>query len=129
MASPEIAKMNKKILVVDDDRDVLIGLNARLRSAGYATVFASDALAAVRMARTEEPDLILLDIGLPAGGGFTVLDRLRQNASLSFIPVFVISARDPEEIEKKALDAGARLVFSKPFDHEALLRQIEGELH
>lgn len=129
MASPEIAKTNKKILVVDDDRDVLIGLNARLRSAGYATVFASDALAAVRMARTEEPDLILLDIGLPAGGGFTVLDRLRQNAQLSFIPVFVISARDPEEIEKRALDAGARLVFSKPFDHEALLRQIEGELH
>jgi CheY-like chemotaxis protein len=44
-------------------------------------------------------------------------------------PVFVISARDPEEIEKQALDAGARVVFSKPFDHEVLLRQIAGELH
>jgi DNA-binding response OmpR family regulator len=129
MPSLEIDKSTKKILVVDDDRDVLIGLNARLRNAGYATVFASDALAAVKMARTEAPDLILLDIGLPAGGGFAVLERLRQNAHLSFIPVFVISARDREEIEKRALDAGARHVFSKPFDHEALLRQIAGELH
>jgi DNA-binding response OmpR family regulator len=129
LVSLEVDKSTKKILVVDDDRDVLIGLNARLRNAGYATVFASDALAAVKMARTEAPDLILLDIGLPAGGGFAVLERLRQNAHLSFIPVFVISARDRAEVEKRALDAGARHVFSKPFDHEALLRQIEGELH
>ena len=97
----------KKILVIDDDLDIRLGLNARLRANGYEAVFAEDCVGAVSMARKEKPDLILLDIGLPGGVGFTVLDRLKRNTSLAAIPVVVLSARDAQENERRVLDAGA----------------------
>jgi CheY-like chemotaxis protein len=67
----------KKILIVDDDEHLLLGLAAKLKAKGYAVVSAMDGVAAVAVARQESPDLILLDLGLPAGDGFLVLERLR----------------------------------------------------
>ena len=64
-----------KILVVEDDDDLRQGLTLRLKASGYDVVLACDGLAAVSVARTERPDLILLDIGLPGGNGLTVLQR------------------------------------------------------
>ena len=60
----------KKILIVDDDEHLLLGLATRLKANGYAVVSAMDGIAAVAVARNEVPDLILLDLGLPAGDGF-----------------------------------------------------------
>ena len=84
----QIAK--KKILIVDDDADLRAALNIRLRANGYEVAFAADALSAVAQARKLTPDLILLDLGLPAGDGFSVLERLKANDSLSLIPVIVV---------------------------------------
>jgi len=115
---------SKKILIVDDDADIRIGLNARLRSSGYRTAFAEDGIGALAVARKEEPDLILLDIGLPGGDGFVVLKRLQSLTSLSCTPVIVLTARDPESTEKRALEAGATAFFQKPADNQALLAKI-----
>ena len=65
----------QKILIVDDDPDLRRGLNLRLRANHFDTAYATDGFSAIAMAQKERPDLIILDIGLPAGDGFVVLDR------------------------------------------------------
>lgn len=118
----------QKILIVDDDADLRLGLNARLRASGYDTAFAQDGVSALSVARTEDPDLILLDLGLPGGDGFVVLKRLRSHMTLGCKPVIVLTARDPDSSEKKALEAGATAFFQKPADTTALLEAIREAL-
>ena len=122
--------MSKKILIVDDDPQLLLGLTPRLKANGYGVVTASDRIAAVAVARRETPNLILLDLGLPGGDGFLVLERLRNMAELSAIPVIVLSARDPADNRRRALSGGATAYFQKPPDNHELLtaiRQAMGE--
>ena len=117
-----------KILVIEDDHDIRRGLNVRLRASDYETVFASDAVMALSIAKKEAPDLILLDLGLPGGDGFVVLERMRNIASLAFTPVIVVSARDPKTNEKRALDAGAEAFLQKPVDNDKLMKAIQRAL-
>ena len=117
-----------KILIVDDDQDLRRGLNIRLRANGYDTAFAQDAISAISESRKVNPDLIILDIGLPAGDGFVVMERLKGIASLACIPVIVLSARDPEVNKARALEAGAHSYFQKPADNEDLLNAIRKAL-
>jgi DNA-binding response OmpR family regulator len=119
---------NKKILIVDDDQDLLIGLRVRLASQGYATVVASDATSAISTAVKEQPDLILLDLGLPADNGFIVMERLKELQTLSSIPVIILSARPANVYKDPAILAGARGYFQKPFDNEDLLDEIRKTL-
>ena len=121
---------NKKILIVDDDPDVRQGMNVRLRANHYDTFFAGDALSSMSEARKHEPDLIILDLGLPAGDGFVVMERLKAIASLAAIPVIVVSARDVRANKDRALKAGAKAFLQKPVDNAELLaviRQALGE--
>lgn len=113
-----------KILIVDDDHDIRNLLATRLRAEGYETVFASDAMTAVTVARTERPAVILLDIGLPGGTGLVVMDRLKNFPALAHIPVVIVSARDPIASREAALAAGAHAFFPKPIDHTALLETV-----
>ena len=117
-----------KILVVDDDQEILRGLSIRLRASGYETSFAMDGMSAISVARKEMPDLVILDIGLPAGDGFTVLDRLQNLAPLAGVPVIVLSARDPQAAGGKALAGGAVAFFQKPADNEELMAAVEAAL-
>ena len=117
-----------KILIIEDDADLRRGLNLRLRASDYDTAFASDAVMALSIALKEAPDLILLDLGLPGGGGFLVLDRMKNVASLASTPVIVVSASDPNTNEKRALDAGAEAFFQKPVDNDQLMRAIQRAL-
>jgi len=120
--------MKKKILIIDDDADIRIGMNARLRANGFDTAFAEDGVGAMNVAVQEKPDLILLDIGLPGGDGFVILSRLRANTKLACIPVIVVTARDPEDNEKRALEGGATAFFQKPVDNQELLSAISSSL-
>jgi DNA-binding response OmpR family regulator len=120
----------KKILIVDDDQHLLLGLTVRLKASGYYVIWATDAVSAIAMARKEAPDLVVLDLGLPAGDGFSVLERMRDLPDLVATPVIVLSARDPTDNKKRALDAGALAFFQKPPDnHEFMtaIRQALGE--
>src|SRR5580700_1977033 len=112
---------NKKILIVEDDPDVRQGMNVRLRANHYDTFFAADALASVAEARKHEPDLIILDLGLPGGGGFIVIERLKTIPSLAVIPIIVVSARTGSANRERADKAGVKAFLQKPVDNAELL--------
>lgn len=117
-----------KILIVDDDPDLRRALKIRLRANHYDTVQASDGYSAISVAQKEQPNLIILDLGLPAGDGFVVLKRLQDSDALSTIPVIVLSARDPQSNEQQTLAAGAAAFFQKPADNNELLDVIRATL-
>jgi DNA-binding response OmpR family regulator len=117
-----------KIMIVDDDPDLRQALRLRLRANHYDTLNAGDGYSAIALAYKEHPDLIILDLGLPAGDGFVVLDRLQKDDKLSAIPVIVLTARDPQSSERLALQAGAAAFFQKPADNTELLNVIRASL-
>jgi DNA-binding response OmpR family regulator len=120
----------KRILIVDDDPDVRLSLHVRLKANNYDVYFAEDGVGGIAEARKHMPDLILLDLGLPAGDGFSVLERLQANNNLSMIPVIVVSGRDRNANRDRAIKAGAKAFLQKPVDNArilAVIRQVLGE--
>lgn len=115
----------KKILIVDDNEDVSRGLRILFRSHDYVTVLAGDAVTAISQAKAETPDLIVLDLGLPAGDGYLVMERLGNIDALASIPVIVFTARDEESHRERALEAGAKAFFQKPVSNTELLSAIQ----
>jgi DNA-binding response OmpR family regulator len=118
----------KKILIVEDDPDVRQGMYVRLKANNYETFLAGDALSSIVEARKHEPDLIILDLGLPAGDGFVVMERLKAIPSLAVIPVIVVSARAGLANQERAVKAGAKAFLQKPVDNAELLAVIHQAL-
>ena len=118
----------KKILIIDDDQPLLVGLTARLKANGYRVVWATDAVSAITSAVNEAPDLIILDLGLPAGDGFVVLERLRNLTNRPEVPVIVLSAKSPIDNKARSLDGGAVAFFQKPPDNHEFLAAIRTAL-
>ena len=120
----------KKILVVEDDATLRLALQIRLKANDYAVFQAPDAVTCLTSAQRVRPDLILLDLGLPGGDGYVVMQRLKTNLNLSDIPIVVVSARDREANEDRSLVAGAEAFLQKPVENDLLLatiRQVLGE--
>jgi CheY-like chemotaxis protein len=120
----------RRVLVVDDDQAVVQMLTSLLRKEGYDVMAAADALQAVMRAHRDKPDVILLDIMMPAGGGFSVLERLKASVHTSMIPVIVLTGSVEAGIEEKARAFGIQGFFHKPCDILALfdcIRQAVGE--
>lgn len=115
------------ILVVDDKELNRSVLNALLSHQGHRIV-EDDAISAISMARKENPDLIVLDLGLPAGDGFQVMERLKSFPELMLVPVIVVTARDPKMNEELALQADAYAFFQKPYEPGELHQAIQNEL-
>jgi DNA-binding response OmpR family regulator len=118
----------RKVLIVEDDADIQRLIDLRLKSQGYRTAWAGDAVTAMTVARRESPDAIVLDLGLPGGDGFVVMERLRSLAPLAHVPVVVVTARDPSTSCERALAAGAHAFLEKPIDAEALLEAVRAAL-
>ena len=114
----------KKILIIEDEQELVLSLATLLKSRKYLTVAAYDSLYGISLAHQENIDLIILDLGLPAGGGFYVLENLRQSVKTNSIPILVLTARTEKELEEKALKLGAAAYMHKPFDPEELLSRI-----
>jgi twitching motility two-component system response regulator PilH len=114
----------QKVLIVDDDKDVLRGLSVRLKANGYNVVFAADGISAISITRKEVPDVIILDIGLPGGDGFSVMERLGSLLPVAHIPIIILTARDISSNKERALKAGAKAFLQKPVDNEILLETM-----
>jgi DNA-binding response OmpR family regulator len=118
-----------KVLIVEDDDDMRRGLTWRLQACGYEIVHAPDGVAAISVARHERPDVVLLDLGLPAGNGLIVLERYANLPELSAIPVVVLTGRDPRTAEPATRKFHVAAFLQKPVDNKELIEAIERALH
>jgi sigma-B regulation protein RsbU (phosphoserine phosphatase) len=111
------------ILVVDDEPSNIRILQIQLRARGYTVVTATNGQEALERVKTDEPDLILLDIMMPHMDGFEVCRRVRANAATQFVPIVMVTALSDTQDRIRAIEAGADDFISKPFDsHEVLAR-------
>ncbi len=118
----------KRILIVDDERDIVKALTIRLQRTGYDVVTAFDGAQGIFMAHKENPDLIILDIRMPAGDGFTVAEKLKESTNTFAIPVIFLTGSPEKNSEEKAMALGARFYVKKPYDPEELLDAIDRAL-
>ena len=114
-----------KLLVVDDDPDLLALVAFALTQAGYAVVKAADTVEALRVFDAELPDLVILDINLPSGSGFDVCKAIRARSE---VPVMMLTARGDEEDLVRALELGADDYLTKPFSPRTLLARVKALL-
>jgi two-component system, OmpR family, KDP operon response regulator KdpE len=110
-----------RVLVVDDEPQILRGLGTNLRARGYDVETAPDGERALEVAARGHPDVVILDLGLPGIDGVEVIRGLR---AWTQIPIIVLSARDQERDKVQALDAGADDYVSKPFGMDELLARL-----
>jgi two-component system OmpR family response regulator len=120
---------NMSLLVVDDNAALRKGLSVRLRANGYEVLFAEDAISATAVILMERPDLVILDLGLPGGDGFDVMERLHRSDPLAKIPVIVLTGREVAGNRNRALQAGAAAFFQKPMEDGTLLSTIRSALN
>lgn len=113
-----------RILVVDDDGDACAFFHKVFKRHGWETDFAVDGLSAISQARKFKPDLIILDIGLPAGDGFSVIHRLKSNVSFTLIPIVVVTSKSPAANEERMLSLGARAYLQKPVDADRIVTVV-----
>jgi DNA-binding response OmpR family regulator len=114
-----------KILVVDDDQELLGLVGYALRQAGYLVVEASDGAAALAVFEREEPSLVILDVNLPRLSGLEVCRRIRTTSK---VPVMMLTVRSAEEDQVQALDLGADDYLTKPFSPRTLLARVRALL-
>jgi len=124
LAGASSSQVLRRILIIEDDRKIALALALRLQAAGYEASIAYDALTGVNNAVQLRPDLILLDISMPAGDGFVVAGRVRELLS-SATPIIFLTAHSQGDARQKAMDLGACGFFEKPFDAEELLAAID----
>jgi len=118
----------RKILVVDDERDIVKALMIRLKTHGYDVVTAFDGAQGVFMAHKEKPDLIVLDIRMPAGDGFSVAAKLKESEFTLNIPIIFLTGSPERASEERAMEVGGRFYIKKPYDPEELLDAIRRAL-
>ena len=114
-----------RILYVEDNEDNVYMLTQRLTRHGFQVSIASDGVQGIEMARQEKPDLILMDLGLPALDGWTAARQLKQSPDTEDIPVLALSAHTMPGDREKALDAGCDDYDAKPIAFERLLEKID----
>jgi DNA-binding response OmpR family regulator len=122
---PEPAPAPAKILIIEDDQDISLALSTLFRRSGYEATVANDGLEGLRCFHQWDPDLVILDIGLPALDGWRVLERIRE---LSQAPILMLTARDTEMDKVRGLRGGADDYLTKPFSNQELLARVDAHL-
>ena len=117
--------MSKKVLIVDDEKNIVEILKFNLKKEGFDTIEAYDGEQAMEMALNEKPDLILLDVMLPKMDGFTVCRKLRQQIST---PILMLTAREEEVDKVLGLELGADDYITKPFSQRELMARVKANI-
>ncbi len=117
--------LREKILIADDDRDLVEGLSFLFRSEGYHVISATDGISALNLAKTQNPDLVILDLSLPWMDGYKVIGGLTSPMAGSDVSIIVLTGRNPSINQDRAIKAGAEAFFHKPFDNGELAAAVE----
>src|SRR5438874_4611994 len=117
-----------RLLLVEDEQVNRDLFRRRLERKGYAVVTAEDGLSAVALTKSEKPDLVLMDLGLPGIDGWEATRRIRADSATAAIPVIVLSAHATAEAREKAFAAGCQDFETKPVNWEVLFKKIEETL-
>jgi len=120
-----IEMANQKILIIDDEKFFIQPIKLFLEKQGYDTIEAVDGLSGLSLARTENPNLIILDIMLPGFDGFQMCKLLKFDAKFKDIPIIMVSAKDTDRDKKLAKESGADLYLVKPVAPALLVENIK----
>jgi DNA-binding response OmpR family regulator len=115
----------KRILIVDDEEDILKVLRFRLEANSYEVLIASDGQEGLNKARSEKPDLIILDLMLPKLDGYKVCRMLKFDETYKAIPIIIFTAKAQKKDEELGMEMGADAYISKPFEPEILLGKMK----
>ena len=118
----------KKILVIDDEQNTVRIVQARLEASGYEVIAAFDGRQGLTHAHKERPDLIILDVMMPAGDGYFVYKKLKMSSNTRSIPVIFLTAKDRPEDVAKAYKLGAQYYLKKPYKPEVFLETVKKAL-
>ena len=119
----------KKILIVEDDQDLEQTLRIVLEEAGFQVISSVDAYGGTHLTHKENPDLIILDISMPAGGGLSVLRNIKQSMYTKGIPVIITTGTDSAENKEEANSLGIKGYVKKPYAPGELLDTIKEALN
>lgn len=114
-----------KILIVDDDQDLIKLFRLNLSKEGYKVITATDAYSGIQSTRAEKPDLIILDIMLPAGGGLHTLKNIRLTSHGSQIPIIILTGMRDEKLRQQIEQEGVEAYLQKPCDYTVLSKTIK----
>jgi len=117
--------MSKKILIVDDEPNIVTALEYLLQRSGYEVLLAQDGEAALKQIERDRPDLVLLDVMMSAKSGYEVCQRMRERAEWQHIKVIMLSAKGREAEVSKGLSLGADFYVTKPFSNKDLVAKID----
>jgi len=119
---------DQRVLVVDDEPDVVALIERTLRAGGYDVLKAYDGISALDVIMEEKPDLVLLDIMMPMMSGYEVCVQIKSNPQTKDIPVVCLSSAHTPDARAQSLKAGAAELITKPFFPDELLAQIQRHL-
>lgn len=117
-----------KVMVVDDEPNILLSLEFLMQQAGFSVTTAEDGETALERISETEPDLVLLDISLPGISGFDVLEHLRKDERFTRLPVIMLTAHGREVEKEKGMALGADDYITKPFSTQALVQKVRNLL-
>ncbi len=116
---------HQRILIVDDEPQLVELVQMRLEASGYEVLSAVDGQEGLKKARDEQPDVIILDLMLPKLNGYEVCTLLKQDARYQHIPIVILTAKTQQKDEALAMDCGADAYLRKPFKAEEMLEAIQ----
>ncbi|MDP3536769.1 response regulator [Halomonas sp. M1] len=117
-----------KVLVVDDEPNIVLSLEFLMEQAGFEVVTAEDGEQALEQVNSASPDLLLLDISLPGMSGFDVLERLRGQEATAQLPIIMLTAHGRDVEREKGMALGADDYITKPFSTQSLVEKVKALL-
>ncbi|ELR97077.1 response regulator transcription factor [Gloeocapsa sp. PCC 73106] len=123
-----LQKESKKLLLIDDDPNLILLVKDYLEFRGYNVISAENGKQALNILQQEIPDMIICDVMMPEVDGYSLVQQIRENSQTSSIPIMLLSAKGQSQDRVKGLNIGADVYMVKPFEPEELVAQVESTL-
>lgn len=120
--------MNKKVLIADDEQNIVISLEFLMKREGFEVAIANDGEEAVQRIRADQPDLVLLDVMMPKKSGFEVCQEIKADPALASVRILMLTAKGRDTEVAKGLALGADAYMTKPFSTKELVEKVRSLL-